>query len=216
MFNNNEEIARSDGKQIFIKCPMINQLMPLINKNYIKWIGVNDKKGKWKYVIYRSLNPDPSPYFLNFADKHAVDVKGNYYLTHKFDQDTLFDYIEAEIDHLADYGNYAQQDSPEILLNIKGHGNFNNNEVVAGVTDISSLDDAFIYDIDHLRGFPARYSAGRCIVRFLPNNKAVYVDMKVIDALMPEIENSQFKWLGFREGTYFDYDVVWGEAYQTK
>jgi hypothetical protein len=216
VFSNNEDIATSDGKQIFIKCRLVNELMPLINKNSIKWIGIKDKSGVWKYVIYGSLRTTPSPYFLNFADKHAVDVKGNYYLAHKFNKDTLFDYIEAEIDHLVDYGSAAPPDNPEILLNIKGHSKFNNNVKVAGITDISTLDDAFLYDIARLREFPERYNAGRCIIRFLPNNKVVYVDMKVIDALTSEIENSQFKWLGFREGVFFDYDVVWGEAYQTK
>jgi hypothetical protein len=210
IFSNNERIATSDGKQIFINCSLVNKLTPLINKNYIKWIGVEDKGGKWKYVIYGSLRTTPSPYFLNFAENNTFEENGYYYLDHQFDQNTLFDYIEAQIDHLADYRAYSWIHDPTILLNLKGYGLVNNNVIVAGVTDIANFKDAFIYDIGSLRASPERYKAGSCIVRFLPNDKVAYVDMKAINELLPEIGHRPFEWLGFQEGLYFDSDVVWG------
>jgi hypothetical protein len=63
--------------------------------------------------------------FAPFAAKHAMDIKGDWYLTHPFNKKTLYEYIECE--------NHYLQENPgaEIVLNLKGHGWFNNNEVVA-------------------------------------------------------------------------------------
>jgi hypothetical protein len=74
--------------------------------------------------------PTPTPKdFPQFVVKHAIKIDETLYLTHFFNKDTLYDYLFAE-------GGYLTKNpGANIILNLKGHGWFNNNEVLVTADD---------------------------------------------------------------------------------
>jgi hypothetical protein len=67
--------------------------------------------------------------FPQFVVKHAIKIEDTVYLTHFFNKDTLYDYLFAE-------GGYLTKNpGANIILNLVGHGWFNNNEVLVTAED---------------------------------------------------------------------------------
>lgn len=67
------------------------------------------------------------PDFSAFVKAHAIEIDGQYYLTHKFNEKTLHAYIGCETLRLV-----SAKENMWVILNLAGHGWLFNDEVVAG------------------------------------------------------------------------------------
>ena len=215
-FSNNEVIARSDGKNVTVMLGVINQLLPEIETNQLKWLGVKNPTDKWIDVVWGALQAKPTPYFLKFADKHARKTKDEYYLTHKFDKDALFDYIDNEVMHLAQRSSNAMTNAttlkspPEhpkmaIAVRIYDPEMFSRSGVLVAETfDTSSsffanIQDKTTYTIAELRNHPEKYTGWHIVWK--GQYSAVCVDMGEINTLLSNIPYQQFGYMEVRTTT---------------
>jgi hypothetical protein len=235
-FNNNEVIAECDNEgQIIRKNALISQLSYEIRDRELKWIGIKNAKGEWADVAWGALRVNPSTYFPKFGNTHTVKVNGNYYLTHPLDKDTLFDYLDTEIYHLLEVSNeptigvYVPEDldlkAPHsessypyasIDLHVADSTSSGKNYRIAGVKPLKNLQNWDEHTLAELRNNPQNY-AGKCFIYQGSCGYASYVDMDVINSLLPVIEKSTVMQLELNLNGFFGTthtDVVWGREYR--
>ena len=189
----------------------LNKLDAEMKTRTLNWFAVyNPDNNEWIDAVYTSINPTTTHYFQQkFTTKYKTknDAAFNYYLNDTFNTDILFDYIDADTTHLAD--NIGSK----IVLNLAGHGYFNNNEKIAYSKNITQHNAEPLYHIEDLKNNPSQYHGDCLIMDYVCAPNSVYVDMDMINKLKPEIETRDLKWLSTYNPNCGWVDTLWGPKY---
>jgi hypothetical protein len=236
---NSEVIAESDGKNVTVMLDVVNQILPEIEANQLKFLGVTNSKGvwggEWEDVVWGTLRATPSPYLFKFAEKHPVkkNADHHYYLIHTFDKNTLFDYIDNEIMHLAQHSSNAvpptktpglapKYKKTAIGVLIHDPDVLDQPEVVVAKTlatkddlAFTSLADKSVYALGMLRNHPEKYTGWHII--WMGQYSVVCVDMTAVNKLLSQMNRTDLDMMHIRKTetmTDFFNDVVWGPNYK--
>lgn len=140
--------------------------------------------------IYRGYSSSQtSPYFKSFT-RHTIGRDGYQYLSFELTAQGLCDYLNDEAPLLAEHPGAT------LVLNLKGHGWVNNNEVIAQSYSAPQNDPSLLFV-------------------YAKNDVYVYANRDKCGALLGEWR--QLKWMGVYVPNKWVggewYDVVWGSSY---
>jgi hypothetical protein len=225
-----EVIARSDNSSVVVMQDVIDRLLPEIEVRQLQWLGVKHAEGEWVDGVHGALLADPSPYFLKFAEKHAILKEWSYHLTPKLDKDTMFAYIESEVMHLAQRSSNAittpttlgltpDYKKTAIVVRLYDPESFIQPEVFVATTlatdnvAFANLQDKSVYTIAELQSHPEKYAGLRIVWK--GQYSVVYIDMTEINNLLPKIgpktQPASYGDLYIRAG-YGECDTVRGDV----
>jgi hypothetical protein len=140
-------------------------------------------------IIYQLYAKSTTSKYFTPMQRHTIYEGGYYYLSHKIYDQTLYDYLECEAPLL------AENPGATLVINFRGRGWFNNNEIIAQ-TYSHPLNDKSQVLI---------YKGGEVYV---------YANQAKIGELLAE--QRDLKWMGVAIPTSNQtvwYDVVWGSSY---
>jgi hypothetical protein len=211
-FDNNEVIAIAYPEEVVLMEHTIERLNPEFRTRNLKWLGIINKDGKWYDSICGASFPYWSPAFATFAQNRTIRVNGHHYLKRMFNKDILFNYLEMEVNNLAEISKANSPDAA-VIVNLEGHGYFSDDEIIAKTAPTTIISDQFIYTVRELQNNPKNYNDKNIVWRGT-NNQVVYIDMEKVNVLLLEIKEKPLKWLGIWSKKTSEYsDMLDGATY---